>query len=413
MNNEKNKIIPSMIIGIVGHVDHGKTTLVQALTGVWTARHSDELRRSMTIRLGYAQGSILYCEGAEIPEAFITNIDKCPNNAEPKLVKTVSFVDAPGHEILMSVMLSGATLMDAAIIVIAANEPCPQPQTIEHTKALELLGLNQVVVVQNKVDVVSPEEALKSYNQIKEFLSTTKFSKAPVIPVSALHRTNIDAVAMAIAKLFKEPERDLSKPALMQIARSFDVNLPGTPPEKLVGGVVGGALIKGEIRVGDEVEIKPGAKVVVKSRISYVPLTTRITSIRYWNIESDFARPGGLVALGTNLDPSLTKSDALRGQVLGHDVPDPVQDVRIQYNMLDKIIGFRGVVTAPPKPKPKDRILLVIGTATVGAIIQRVTSDELEATLNEPVVVLKNSRATILMQIGGRYRLVGWGQVIS
>ncbi|MCI4437222.1 MAG: translation initiation factor IF-2 subunit gamma, partial [Ignisphaera sp.] len=261
MNNEKNKIIPSMIIGIVGHVDHGKTTLVQALTGVWTARHSDELRRSMTIRLGYAQGSILYCEGAEIPEAFITNIDKCPNNAEPKLVKTVSFVDAPGHEILMSVMLSGATLMDAAIIVIAANEPCPQPQTIEHAKALELLGLNQVVVVQNKVDVVSPEEALKSYNQIKEFLSTTKFSKAPVIPVSALHRTNIDAVAMAIAKLFKEPERDLSKPALMQIARSFDVNLPGTPPEKLVGGVVGGALIKGEIRGGDEVEIKRGAKV--------------------------------------------------------------------------------------------------------------------------------------------------------
>ncbi|MCI4436250.1 MAG: translation initiation factor IF-2 subunit gamma, partial [Ignisphaera sp.] len=191
------------------------------------------------------------------------------------------------------------------------------------------------------------------------------------------------------------------------------VNLPGTPPEKLVGGVVGGALIKGEIRVGDEVEIKPGAKVVVKSKINYVPLTTRITSIRYWNIESDFARPGGLVALGTNLDPSLTKSDSLRGQVLGHDVPDPVQDVRIQYSMLDKIIGFRGVVTAPPKLKPKDRLLLVIGTATVGAIIQRVTSDELEATLNEPVVVLKNSRATILMQIGGRYRLVGWGQVIS
>lgn len=408
MNNEKRMGIPSIIIGVVGHVDHGKTTLVQALTGIWTAKYSEELKRSMTIRLGYAQGSVLYCEGVEPPSSYIMHVDSCPHGVEPKLLKTVSFVDAPGHEILMATMLSGASLMDAAILVVAANEPCPQPQTIEHAKALEILGVEQVMVVQNKIDVVPLEKVQENYKQIREFLKATKYSKAPVIPVSALHRVNADAVAMAIARLFREPERDLGKPAIMQIARSFDVNLPGTPPEKLVGGVVGGALMKGEIKVGDEVEIKPGVRIVSKGRVTYEPLTTEITSIRYGEIESSVARPGGLVALRTKLDPSLTKGDALRGQVLGHSVPDAVQDIRVEYRMLDKVVGAREAIQ-PPKPKVKDVITLIIGTRYVNAVIESVTRDVFEAKLSEPTVVLNKSRVAILMKIGGRLRLVGWG----
>jgi len=410
--SKKGMGIPSIIIGVVGHVDHGKTTLVQALTGIWTARYSEELKRSMTIRLGYAQGSILYCEGVEPPSSYIMHIDSCPGNVEPKFLKTVSFVDAPGHEVLMATMLSGAALMDAAILVVAANEPCPQPQTIEHTKALEILGVEQVVVVQNKIDVMPLEKVRENYKQIKEFLETTKYSKAPIIPVSALHRVNVDVIAMAIAKLFREPDRILGKPALMQIARSFDVNLPGTPPEKLVGGIVGGALMKGEIRVGDEVVIKPGVRIVSKSRITYEPLSTEITSIRYGEIESDTARPGGLVALGTKLDPSLTKGDALRGQVLGHDIPDAVQDIRVEYRMLDKVVGTKEAMQ-PPRPKAKDMLTLIIGTRYVNAVVESVTREELEAKLNEPVVVLKGNRVAILMKIGARLRLVGWGHVIG
>lgn len=412
MNIGKRMDIPSLIIGVVGHVDHGKTTLVQALTGTWTARYSEELKRSMTIRLGYAQGSVLYCEGVEPPSSYIMHIDSCPNNVEPKLLKTVSFVDAPGHEILMATMLSGAALMDAAILVIAANEPCPQPQTIEHTKALEILGVEQLIVVQNKIDVVPPEKLHVNYKQIKDFLATTKYTKAPVIPVSALHRVNVDVIAMAIAKLFKEPERVLGRPAIMQIARSFDVNLPGTPPEELVGGVVGGALMKGEIKVGDEVEIKPGVRVVAKGRITYEPLVTEITSIRYGEIEVDVAKPGGLVALGTKLDPSLTKGDALRGQVLGHSVPDAVQELRAEYRMLEKVVGVREMVQ-PPKLKARDSITLIIGTRFVNAVVDAVTSDEFEAKLVEPAVVFEKSRLAILMKIGGRLRLVGWGRVTS
>ncbi|MEM4617886.1 MAG: GTP-binding protein, partial [Ignisphaera sp.] len=122
--------IPELSIGIVGHVDHGKTTLVQALTGQWTARHSEELKRSMTIKLGYADGYLVRCKNVEDHQAYRTNL-LCPNGSEAEIIKSVSYVDAPGHEIFMATMLSGASLMDAAILVIAANEPCPQPQTRE------------------------------------------------------------------------------------------------------------------------------------------------------------------------------------------------------------------------------------------------------------------------------------------
>ena len=410
--SEKLKRIPSMIIGVVGHVDHGKTTLVQALTGIWTARYSEELKRYMTIRLGYAQTSLYQCEGLEPPDSYVTEVDPCPQGVNRKYIKSVSFVDAPGHEILMATMLSGAFLMDAAIVVIAANEPCPQPQTVEHVKALEVLGIDQVIVVQNKIDVVPKEKAYENYMQIKKFLETTKYKNVPIIPVSALHRANINVVAMAIAKIFKEPERVLGKPAIMQIARSFDVNLPGTRPEKLVGGVVGGGLIRGEIRVGDEVEIKPGVAIPTKGGVKYEPLTTKVVSIRYGDIEADVAKPGGLVALGTLLDPSLTKGDGLRGQVLGHSVPDPVNSIRIEYNLFDRVVGAREFI-ATPKLKVKDEIIAIIGTASVKGVITKITSDELELKLASPVVAFSKSKVALLAKVGGRWRLIGWGHVLD
>ncbi|MCD6301021.1 MAG: translation initiation factor IF-2 subunit gamma, partial [Staphylothermus sp.] len=178
---------PEVNIGVVGHVDHGKTTLVQALTGIWTARHSEELKRGMTIKLGYAEGNIAYCEECEEPEAYTTEptCKHCGSDSVPKLLRRVSYVDAPGHEVLMATMLSGAAIMDGAILVIAANEPCPQPQTREHFVALDITGIRNIVIVQNKVDVVTKEQALENYEQIKKFIEGTWAEDAPIIPVSA------------------------------------------------------------------------------------------------------------------------------------------------------------------------------------------------------------------------------------
>ena len=107
---------PEVNIGVVGHVDHGKTTLVQALTGTWTARHSMELRRSMTIKLGYADGNIAYCDNMEEPDAYTTS-SRCRDNSESRLLRRVSYIASPGHETLMASMLSGATLMDGATLL--------------------------------------------------------------------------------------------------------------------------------------------------------------------------------------------------------------------------------------------------------------------------------------------------------
>ena len=401
-------VIPDMSIGVVGHVDHGKTTLVQALTGVWTARHSEELRRSMTIKLGYADGNIAVCEGTEPPEAYTTQL-VCKDGSPAKLIRRVSYVDAPGHEILMATMLSGAALMDAALLVIAANEPCPQPQTREHLTALEIIGVRDVIIVQNKIDVVSKERAKKNYREIIDFISQTSYADAPVIPVSALHKANIDTLVMAMAKLFRPPPRELSKPALMYVVRSFDVNKPGTKPKDLVGGVLGGALLRGELKVGDEVEIKPGIRVERPGgKVEYVPLVTRIVSIRYGNIESEIARPGGLVAIGTTLDPSITKADAMIGNVVGHDVPDPVNTLGIEYRLFERVVGTREQERVEPL-RVRELLMLTVGTAVTLGVITKVTSDTVEVVLRRPVVVLPNSKVAISRQVRGRWRLVGWG----
>ncbi len=403
---------PEMNIGTAGHVDHGKTTLVQALTGVWTAKHSEELKRGMTIKLGYAEGEIWYCEGAEPPEAYQPFPENCPEGTVPKLLRKVSYVDAPGHEILMATMLSGAALMDGALLVIAANERCPQPQTREHFVALDIVGVHDLVVVQNKVDVVTPERARESYREIKEFLKGSFAENAPIIPVSALHRVNIDALLMAMEYFLPTPKRDPSKPPLMFIARSFDVNKPGTPVEELRGGVVGGALMQGVLRVGDEIEIAPGIRVEERGRVRYEPVVTEVVSLRFGELEVGEARPGGLVAVGTKLDPAITKADNLVGNVVGKpgQVPPVMNTLRIEYKMLERVVGTKELVKVPPM-RQREIVMLTVGTAVTLGVITRLTRDEMEVALRRPVVAWDGARVAISRQVMGRWRLVGWGIV--
>ncbi|MEM1646391.1 MAG: translation initiation factor IF-2 subunit gamma, partial [Ignisphaera sp.] len=206
------------------------------------------------------------------------------------------------------------------------------------------------------------------------------------------------------------PERDLSKPAYMLVARSFDVNLPGTAPDKLVGGIIGGGLTKGELKVGDEIEIKPGVRVMEKGSTRYVPLTTKVVSIRYGTKESNRAIPGGLVAVGTMLDPSLTKADTLVGNVAGHYVPDPVDSLHIEYKLFERAVGSRFQEVVEPI-KPRETLLLTVGTAVRLSTATKVTKDEVEVVLREPVVVIPRINVAISRQIKGRWRLIGWGRI--
>jgi translation initiation factor 2 subunit 3 len=136
------KNIPEINVGVVGHIDHGKTTLLNSLTGKYTDTHSEELKRGITIKLGYAD-AIIYKD----KNSYNTKGEGTP-------VRYVSFIDAPGHEMLMATMLSGAAIIDAAILVIAANEGI-KPQTREHFMALQAKNIKNIIVVQNKIDLIS------------------------------------------------------------------------------------------------------------------------------------------------------------------------------------------------------------------------------------------------------------------
>ena len=414
------QVQPEVNIGVVGHVDHGKTTLVQAITGIWTSKHSEELKRGMTIKLGYAEASIGICERCNGPEAYTTeySCSHCGSDEKPRFLRKVSFIDAPGHEVLMATMLSGTALMDGAILVIAANEPFPQPQTREHFVALGIANVKNLIIVQNKVDVVSKEEAYKQYKQIKEFIKGTWAENAPIIPASALHKINIDAVIEAIEKYIPTPQRDITKDPIMLTIRSFDVNKPGTPYNELKGGVLGGSLIQGKLEIGDEIKILPGIRVEKPGgKVEYEPLYTTITSIRFSDLEVKEAKPGGLVAIGTTLDPSYVKADSLVGSVVvkpNNKSVKTVWDLRISnYQLLDRAVGSKELIKVDSIRK-NEVIMLTLGSATTLGVVKEAKSGDLEVELKKPLVVWdKDLRIVISKQIAGRWRLVGWGIVKS
>ncbi len=401
--------LPEVNIGLVGHVDHGKTTLVAALSGVWTDRHSEEIKRGITIRLGYADATFRRCPECEPPQAYTTE-RICPiHGVKTEVLRTVSFVDSPGHEMLMATMLSGAALMDGAILVIAANEKCPRPQTKEHLMALEIIGVDKIVIAQNKIDTVPKERIIENYHEIREFIKGTIAENAPIIPISAQQKINIDALIEAIEETIPTPERDLNSPPLMHIARSFDVNKPGTKPENLIGGVVGGSLAKGKLKVGDEIEIKPGIK---DERGNWQPLYSEVVSIMASGRMVEEATPGGLIGVSTKLDPALTKSDGLVGNVLG--LPDKLPDVLMEFTMdvqlLERVVGVEKEIKVE-KIKMNEPLMLVIGTAVTLGIVTSVRDGIVEVKLKRPVCAESSWRVAISRRVGGRWRLIGAGTI--
>jgi len=403
---------PECNIGTVGHVDHGKTTLVEAITGVWASRHSEELRRGITIRLGYADASFYRCPKCEAPQGYSTE-KTCPHCGSPtEFLRAVSFVDAPGHEALMATTLSGAAVMDGAILVIAADEPCPQPQTREHLAALEIVGIRNIVIVQNKVDVVDEKRALGSYREIVEFVKGTVAEGAPIIPVSAQHSANIDLLIQALEEHIPTPARDPAKPPRMYVVRSFDVNKPGTPAEKLTGGVVGGTLLQGQLETGDKIELRPGIRVEKQHKAAYEPLLTDIVSLHAGGRKVKEARCGGLVGIGTLLDPALTKADGLTGNMVGKPsgLPPTRSELTLEVQLFERAVGTKEMIKIEPV-RTGERILLHVGTTITMGTVTSAQKDTVTLELGRPVCTEEGSRAALSRRIAARWRLVGYGVI--
>ena len=405
---------PEVNIGTIGHVDHGKTTLVQALTGVWASRHSEELKRGITIRLGYADMAIYKCPKCPPPKNFSVK-PVCPNcDSEAVFVRAVSFVDAPGHEALMATMLSGAAIMDGAILVIAADEPCPQPQTREHLAAAEVIGIKNIIIVQNKIDIVEEKRARESYEEIKRFVKGTIAENAPIIPVSAQHEVNVDVLLNAIEEIIPTPERDETKPPLMYIIRSFDVNKPGTSIQKLEGGIVGGTIAQGKFAVGEEIEIRPGINSEREGKAVYNPLISEIVSLHTGDKSIKEATCGGLVGVGTLLDPSYSKADGLTGNIAGKTglLPPILTELTLETHVLERAVGTKELLKVE-RINPGESLLLHVGAAVNLGKVLSIKKNVVKLKLSRPICAPPSARVAMSRKITARWRLIGYGIMVD
>lgn len=389
-------------IGLLGHVDHGKTTLTKALTGKWTDTHSEEIKRGISIRLGYADANLYQCRKCS---KYLLS-EKCGCGGSGEFKRRISFVDAPGHETLMTTVISASSILDGALFLIAANETCPMPQTAEHLIVLNLVGIKNVVVVQTKIDLVTKEKALENCKQIKEFLKGSVAENAPIVPIAANYNINIDKLLAVIDQTIVTPKRELDKPLRVYISRSFDINKPGAQIAKLKGGVIGGSITQGLLKRGEELELRPG--IVRKEGAKPIPIIFTANELREENDVLDEAKPGGLIAIGTSIDPAITKSDALVGSVIGKvgQLDEVVDTLKLKYELLKR----KDIENPPLK---KDEVLVVnINTATSVGVIVQLAKGTATVKLKKQIVADRHSKVAISRRLGQRWRLSGWAQIV-
>jgi translation initiation factor 2 subunit 3 len=363
---------PIINIGCLGSVSNGKSTLVEKLTGTRTQRHSNEKVRNITIKQGYANMKI-WNNGIN---HYTTNSN---TTSDDELVNHISFVDCPGHQDLIQTMLSSISLMDGAIIIIAVDQPLSKsPQLIQHLAGAKIGRIKKIIICLNKIDLVTKNLLYERKEELDKMLKEYDIEPFAIIPTCFNKKIGLDNVVKAIVQLFDPKdyiERNESNP-VFKISRTFDINKPGTDWTNVNGGVMGGSLSCGKLKVGDEIEIRPGQI----SKQGWIPLKTKIVSIKTDLSELNEIIPGGLVGIGTDLDPYYCKNDVLSGHVIG--LVGQLPQVYTKLSMNINLITLFGTWN----PKKNDIVMLQIGTKMFEAKLSSF-SDKYEFELTKPACI--------------------------
>jgi selenocysteine-specific elongation factor len=336
--------MPHVVIGTAGHIDHGKTTLVRALTGIDTDRLEEEKRRGISIDLGFAH------------------------------LDNFEFIDVPGHERFIKNMLAGASGIDMVMLIIAADE-CIKPQTREHFDICRLLGIKHGVIALTKSDLVDSDTLEIAQLEIDDFVRGSFLENAPVIPVSATTGTGLDDLRATLSKIAASIQaKDASRYARLPIDRSFSM--------KGHGAVVTGTLIAGTLGAHDEVELYPTSK------------RARIRGLQVHNASVDRARAGDRTAV--NL-AGVDADEIRRGMILAPpDIFRPTQQIDCAFDLLS---------SAHPL-KHRAPVHLHAGTAEVEAearlissltAMQPGTRSHVRFLLREPLLILPGDRFIVRM----------------
>ncbi|MEK6833157.1 MAG: translation initiation factor IF-2 subunit gamma, partial [Nanoarchaeota archaeon] len=269
-----------------------------------------------------------------------------------------------------------------------------------------------IIIIQNKIDLVSKEKALENYKKIKEFVKGTIAENAPIIPVSAQQEININKIFNELCRL-EIPKRDETSKPIFLVARSFDINRPGTNISNLKGGVLGGILKKGKLKVGDEIEIKPGLNIKKNNQTTYQTLTAKILSLYKGTESLKEISPGASISIETSLDPFLTKADSLNGCVVSvkGNLPDITYKLIIKAKLFEEVLGIEQQQKVEPI-KTKEMLMLSVNTTITLGVVEKISKDNIEVSLNIPIIALKGDNAGIARNINSHWRLIGFGEII-
>ena len=397
---------PTINIGTLGSVSHGKTTLVRRITNSSTMRSKKEIQHNMTIKLGYANAKLFYCDWCSTYESHpsdTTDIACQGCNKVLTLKKHVSFVDCPGHKSYMSNMLNGTSVMNAGILVIAANDTIPQSQTLEHIQAIKVMEMtpNNLIVCLNKIDLIEKSKAGEQYLATRALLEKELGFVPDIIPISAQYNVGVDKIFDFICGL---PDPDtIDAPLSMIITRSFDINKPGCEIQDLQGGVVGGTITQGSLNIGDTVKIYPGIQMTSGE---YLTITSKVISIQSEKNKLTHATRGGLVGVNLDIDPTLTKDDRLVGNTLTSgekniNIGKLVDTFTITYHPLNKKSSLRKI----------KNMVIYIGANRVVATQQKHQDTHVSINTQKKVYVYPNQKITIVAKgtRDAKPRIYGWG----
>ena len=380
---------PILNIGCLGCVSDGKSTLVDKLTGIKTQKHSQEKIRNITIKQGYGNMKIWKDNN---------NNYHTTNYNDYELVNHVSFIDCPGHSDYVKTMLSSTSMMDGVIIVIAVDQPInKKTQLLQHLLVTQVNKINKIIICLNKIDLVEKHVVQSRKEELDELLLQYNIKPFIIIPTCFNKMIGINHVVNSIMTLFNPDEitKKYNDKPLFRISRSFDINKPGTDWNQVVGGIVGGTLVNGTLKVNDEIEIRPG--IITKDK--WTPIKTKITSIKSDNINLDSIMSGGLVGLGTLIDSFYCKNDLLVGNVIGlvDNLPDVYTNINIIINKINN-----------DNFNKNDNLILYIGTNAFNGKITNITDNKLKLELNKPICIDNNDNIIICNNLN---KIIGYGNL--
>ena len=403
-------IQPNFNLGTLGSVSDGKSTMIYQLTGIKTQKHSSEKHRNITIKPGYANLKIWFCNNCNNYESSSSNQNEmkckcCEENTQ--LINYLSFVDCPGHAELILTMMGSISLMTGAIVIVSAAESInKKPQLIQHLIASKMANIDKLIICFNKLDLISKEVAIERKKELDDLLKKLDIKPYIIIPTAFNKKLGIQYLLKAIMEVFPPKENNNKENnSFFRITRSFDINKIGTNWTDIQGGVIGGSLIHGQLNIGDTVEIKPGILSKNKDgKFINQPIITKILSLETDNKNLDKLNPGGLVGIGTEIDPYYCKNDMLSGNILGKvgTLPDIYTEVKLKYKQLDEFDGKWN-------PKNGDTIFLQIGNISVESRLIKNNKDNFIFNLLKPTCIEENDKILVCRKEDNILKIVGFG----